>query len=60
MTTTDPREEVKRMEAEFQSLIEKRNAARDAHDEPHFRWYAERANKLDDEIRQAKWEAKIQ
>ena len=59
MTTTDPRAEIRRMEAELQDLIEKRNAARDAHDEPHFRWYAERANKLDDEIKQAKWEAKM-
>lgn len=54
MTTKD---KLALMKSELQTLIEKRNAARDAHDEPHFRWYAERAIKLQEEIREAEWEA---
>lgn len=54
MTTKD---KLAQMRAELQALIEKRNAARDAHDEPHFRWYAERAIKLEEQIREAEWEA---
>lgn len=54
MTTKD---KLAQMRTELQTLIGKRNAAREAHDEPHFRWYAERAIKLQEEIREAEWEA---
>lgn len=46
------------MRAELRELIGRRDAARETGDEPHFRWYAERAIKLDMEIRELEWETK--
>ena len=56
MNTHDTQKQIQRMEAELQALIQKRNDAR-GKDPYLFRWYADRACKLEIEIRQAKWEA---